>query len=60
MNEQLQQTIQALQGGVTNVDANSAISNVSSWQNTLGGAQGADTLVGQRARRRSGGPAPAG
>ncbi|MEF2276776.1 hypothetical protein V3W47_00600 [Deinococcus sp. YIM 134068] len=45
MNEQLQQTVQALQGGVTNLDPSVAASNVAQWQQTLSGASGAETLV---------------
>lgn len=47
MNEQLQQTLQALQGGITGVDPSAAADVVSGWQQTLGGVPGAETLVGQ-------------
>jgi hypothetical protein len=53
MNEQLQQTIQALQGGVTNLDADTAVSNISSWEDTLGGLSGGDMLTDQLAQLRS-------
>lgn len=53
MNEQLQQTIQALQGGVTSLDANTAVSNISSWEDTLGGLSGGETLTSQLAQLRS-------
>ena len=51
MNEQLQQTLQALQGGVTGLDAGTAVSNISAWEQTLGGAGGA--LTGQLSSLRS-------
>ncbi|WP_104989789.1 hypothetical protein [Deinococcus sp. NW-56] len=53
MNEQLQQTLQALQGGVTGLDAGSAIRNISAWEQTLGGAAGASGLTSQLASLRS-------
>lgn len=46
MNEQLQQTLQALQGGVTGVDPSAAATNVLNWQQTLSGMPGAEALVG--------------
>ena len=45
MNSQLQSTIQALSGGLTNVDADTAVSNVTSWHSTLSGAAGAENVV---------------
>jgi len=45
MNEQLQQTLSALGGGITSVDASTAASNVSGWHKTLDGVPGAETLV---------------
>lgn len=53
MNEQLQQTIQALQGGITNVDPGTAVSNVSSWEQTLGGVPGGEAISGQLSQLRS-------
>lgn len=53
MNEQLQQTIQALQGGLTNVDPGAAISNVSSWEQTLGGMSGGEAIGAQLSQLRS-------
>ncbi|MFC4454685.1 hypothetical protein [Deinococcus sonorensis] len=50
MNEQLQQTLNALQGGVTSLDASTAASNVSSWHQTLNGVPGAETLVSHLGR----------
>ncbi|WP_425144987.1 hypothetical protein [Deinococcus sp.] len=46
MNEQLQQTLQALSGGLTSLDASTAASNVGGWHQTLSGVPGAETLVG--------------
>ena len=37
MNEQLQQTLTALKGGITGVDASAAASNVGGWHKTLPG-----------------------
>ncbi|KQR27786.1 hypothetical protein [Deinococcus sp. Leaf326] len=45
MNSQLQSTIQALSGGLTTVDADTAVSNVSSWHSALSGAAGAENVV---------------
>ncbi len=45
MNEQLQQTLTALQGGLGSVDAATAASNVGGWHQTLNGVPGAETLV---------------
>ncbi len=45
MNQQLQQTIQALSGGVQGVDAQTAVSNVSSWHSTLDGVPGAESVT---------------
>lgn len=47
MNEQLQQTLGALQGGLTDIDPATAASNVRSWVNTLQGASvpGAENLT---------------
>ncbi|MDL2344189.1 hypothetical protein QOL99_08490 [Deinococcus sp. MIMF12] len=53
MNDQLQQTLQALQGGVTSVDAGAAVSNISAWEQTLGGASGAGGITGQLSQLRS-------
>ena len=53
MNEQLQQTIQALQGGITNVDPSTDVSNVSSWEQTLGGVPGGEAISGQLSQLRS-------
>ncbi|WP_216321394.1 hypothetical protein [Deinococcus aestuarii] len=49
MNEQLQQTLQALQGGITDVDPSAAASVVMDWHQTLSGVPGAETLVDQLA-----------
>ena len=46
-NEQLQQTIQVLSGGVTNADPSAAATTVLDWQQTLTGIPGAEALVGQ-------------
>lgn len=46
MNEQLQQTLQALGGGVTNADPSAAATTVLDWQQTLTGVPGAEALVG--------------
>ncbi|MBB5234387.1 hypothetical protein [Deinococcus budaensis] len=53
MNEQLKQTIQALQGGVTNLDGGAAASNVTSWHQTLSGVPGAETLVDHLAQLKA-------
>jgi hypothetical protein len=53
MNEQLQQTLQALQGGLTGIDASTAASNVTSWHQTLDGVPGAETLVSHLAQLKS-------
>ena len=50
MNEQLQQTLQALSGGLGGIDANAAASNVGGWHKTLDGVPGAETLVGHLAK----------
>ena len=50
MNEQLQQTLTALKGGITGLDASTAASNVSGWHKTLDGVPGAETLVGHLAK----------
>ena len=50
MNEQLQQTLDALKGGLTGLDASSAVSNVSGWHQTLDGVPGAETLVSHLAQ----------
>lgn len=50
MNEQLQQTLSALGGGITSVDASTAASNVGGWHKTLDGVPGAETLVGHLAK----------
>lgn len=47
MNEQLQQTLNALQGGLTGVDAATAASNVRGWSSALTGVPGAESLVSQ-------------
>lgn len=49
MNEQLQQTLQALQGGITDVDPGAAATVVMDWHQTLSGVPGAETLVDQLA-----------
>ncbi len=49
MNEQLSATLQAAQGGVTNIEADAALSNVTGWHQTLNGVPGAETLVGHLA-----------
>jgi hypothetical protein len=53
MNEQLQQTLQALKGGLTGIDASTAASNVTGWHKTLDGVPGAETLVGHLASLKS-------
>lgn len=53
MNAQLQQTLQALSGGITDVDPSAAIANVASWQQALDGVPGAENLVDQLADLRS-------
>ena len=53
MNQQLQQTIQALSGGVQGVDAQTAISNVSSWHSTLDGVPGAESVTSQLAQLKT-------
>ncbi|GHG32671.1 hypothetical protein GCM10017784_27800 [Deinococcus indicus] len=45
MNEQLQQTIDALSGGLQGVPASAAVANVTSWHQTLDGVPGAETIV---------------
>ncbi|MGY2894721.1 hypothetical protein [Deinococcus sp. UYEF24] len=50
MNEQLQQTLTALGGGLTGVDASTAASNVGGWHKTLDGVPGAETLVSHLAK----------
>ena len=45
MNEQLQQTLNALKGGLTGIDASTAASNVTGWHSALSGVPGAETLV---------------
>lgn len=45
MNEQLQQTLQALSGGLGGIEAGAAVSNVGGWHKTLNGVPGAETLV---------------
>lgn len=45
MNSQLRSTIQALSGGLSSVDADTAVSNVSTWQGALSGAPGAENVV---------------
>lgn len=45
MNQQLQQTIEALSGGIQSVDASAAVANVTSWHKTLDGVPGAETIV---------------
>lgn len=53
MNEQLQQTLSALQGGITSVDPSTAASNVSSWHQTLNGVPGAETLCNHLAQLKT-------
>jgi len=53
MNEQLSQTLQAAQGGVTNLPADAALSNVSSWHSALNGVPGTETLVDHLAKLKS-------
>ncbi|PNY81512.1 hypothetical protein [Deinococcus koreensis] len=53
MNQQLQQTIQALSGGIQGVDPSTAISNVTSWHQTLDGVPGAETVVDHLASLKS-------
>jgi hypothetical protein len=50
MNQQLQQTIQALSGGVQGVDAQTALGNVSSWHSTLDGVPGAEKVTSMLAQ----------
>ncbi|BDP42799.1 hypothetical protein DAETH_27680 [Deinococcus aetherius] len=45
MNEQLRQTLQALGGGVTNVDPSAAATVALDWQQTLTDVPGAATLA---------------
>lgn len=53
MNEQLQQTLKALGGGLSGVDASTASSNVASWHSALSGVPGAETLVSHLASLKS-------
>ncbi|QFP75464.1 hypothetical protein [Deinococcus sp. AJ005] len=53
MNQQLQQTIQALSGGVAGVDAQTAVSNVTSWHGTLDGVPGAESVTSMLAQLKS-------
>ncbi|WP_420595768.1 hypothetical protein [Deinococcus sp.] len=47
MNDLLRGTLQAAQGGITNIDAATAIGNISSWEATLGsvGLPGTDLMT---------------
>ncbi|GGK94575.1 hypothetical protein [Deinococcus radiotolerans] len=45
MNQQLQQTIAALSGGLQGVPADAAVENVTTWHQTLDGVPGAETVV---------------
>ena len=55
MNEQLSATLKAATsaGGVTNIDASTALSNVTSWHSTLNGVPGAETLVSHLAQLKT-------
>ncbi|SEI99988.1 hypothetical protein SAMN04488058_10360 [Deinococcus reticulitermitis] len=53
MNQQLQQTLQALSGGLQGVDPSAAVSNVGSWHQTLDGVPGAETLVSHLAQLKA-------
>ena len=53
MNEQLQQTIDALSGGLQSVPASAAVANVTSWHQTLDGVPGAETVVDHLASLKS-------
>ena len=45
MNSQLQSTLQALSGGLANVDPDTAVSNVATWQGALSSLPGGENLV---------------
>lgn len=45
MNRQLQDTLQALSGGLADVDPQTAISNVATWQGALSSLPGGENLV---------------
>ena len=53
MNQQLQQTIAALSGGLQGVPADAAIANVTTWHQTLDGVPGAETVVEHLASLKS-------
>ncbi|GHF50763.1 hypothetical protein HNQ07_002974 [Deinococcus metalli] len=53
MNQQLQQTIDALSGGLQGVPASAAVANVTSWHQTLDGVPGAETVVEHLASLKS-------
>ncbi|AWN23906.1 hypothetical protein DKM44_12255 [Deinococcus irradiatisoli] len=53
MNEQLSATLQAAQGGVANIPADAAITNVTTWHSALSGVPGAETLVDHLAQLKS-------
>lgn len=55
MNEQLSGTLKAATaaGGVTKIDASTAVSNVTSWHSALNGVPGAETLVSHLAKLKA-------
>ncbi|PTA68667.1 hypothetical protein [Deinococcus arcticus] len=53
MNQQLQQTLQALSGGLQGVPASAAVQNVTAWHETLEGVPGAEIVVEHLASLKS-------
>ena len=53
MNDTLSATLQAAQGGVTNIPADAALSNVTTWHNTLNGVPGAEMVVSNLAKLKA-------
>ncbi|WP_420595767.1 hypothetical protein [Deinococcus sp.] len=53
MNDLLSKTLQAAQGGVANIPADAALSNVTSWHSTLNGVPGAESVTSNLAKLKT-------